>query len=751
MTLSLEQRFGEDGYVELGTETATLRVGGDGRLTLFRKSDAGGAEEAAAHAFVGVPPPAEGASSSSGAAGESRFSITREAGGSAIVISWPGRAVLRVLPVDTHRMCGAREAWLGDLHHHGGFVLQFTALRGDESEVTVDMESSGSWYGGGHLMKQHWPLNRGCWEVGPYYPFDNGPNGVNTLIHPHWVTTGGLLVIANPDTPYLHVGMNAPRRPGRAGARGGRRARARKWGVGIQNWTRQNLPMVDSPNLRTLYGEADGQLRLQARSNYECDFVTHPLRYWRGQAEGAAAGGGGPPTMEFVLSVHENVREATRAALKTLTAPPRPPPEALIRAPIWTTWARYHEDVDQRKVLKFAREIIARGMPRSVMEIDDKWQAHYGDISFCRRKFPDPGAMVRSLHDLGFKVTVWVHPFVEERSEAYEEGRRQGFFIVEDETERVRHALQMLGDVVTGGLKPGFFRWWHREPVVALDVTNPRAVDWFVRRLRRLQSECEVDGFKFDAGEPCFLPGRFKTHRPVTSPSEYTRLWVEEVASKFEVAEVRTGHKTQSAPLLTRMGDRFSTWDLGNGLRSLIPTLMTSSVLGYPFCLPDMVGGNAYFGNNPDEELMVRWAQVNALMPAIQFSIAPWDVGADALALTRDCLSIRERIVPRMLALANEAGESLEPPCRPLWWLDPHDEETYAILDQFAIGDEIVVAPVVERGAVARDVYLPRGRWVELDAADDDDAGRDAIEGGQWLRGVHAPLSKLPCYVRVRE
>ena len=167
MTLSLE-RYGEDGFVELGTETATLRVGGNGRLTLFRKMDDGSSVAEAANACVSVP-------SVEGEGEESEhFSISREAGGSAILITWPGRALLRVLPVDTHRLCD-EEAWLGDLHHHGGFILQFTALRGDESEVTVDMESSGSWYGGGHLMKQHWPLNKGCWEVGPYYVRNRNP------------------------------------------------------------------------------------------------------------------------------------------------------------------------------------------------------------------------------------------------------------------------------------------------------------------------------------------------------------------------------------------------------------------------------------------------------------------------------------------------------------------------------------------------------------------------------------------------
>ena len=49
-------------------------------------------------------------------------------------------------------------------------------------------------------------------------------------------------------------------------------------------------------------------------------------------------------------------------------------------------------------------------------------------------------------------------------------------------------------------MKPGFFRWWNTAPVVALDVTNPEAVAWFVHRLRRLQEETGIDGFKFDAG-----------------------------------------------------------------------------------------------------------------------------------------------------------------------------------------------------------------------------------------------------------
>ena len=55
-------------------------------------------------------------------------------------------------------------------------------------------------------------------------------------------------------------------------------------------------------------------------------------------------------------------------------------------------------------MLRYAREICDRGLARSVMEIDDRWQTRYGDIEFDPRKFPDPKAMVDELHALGFKV-----------------------------------------------------------------------------------------------------------------------------------------------------------------------------------------------------------------------------------------------------------------------------------------------------------------------------------------------------------
>lgn len=575
------------------------------------------------------------------------------------------------------------------------------------------------------------------------------------------MTSKGLLVSVDPDTPFLHVGMNAPK-PGKA------LWAARKWGVGIQNATRELLPLTLG-HARVARAGSDGLLRVQARSSYEDRAMQHPLREWRSRAsiDGSTSSSLESSDIEGVITNNnaamlslritmcatDNAAEACKMALKTHTPPRQAPAREVLSAPIWTTWARYKTKVDQIKVLKYAREIADRGLPRSVMEIDDRWQTAYGELSFDERKFPDARRMVDELHDLGFKVTVWVHPFVEEKSSAYREGAARGYFVGSDAAGANSSgfmgwlrgpAVPPVIPVAPGGSAPGFFAWWNQPPVAALDVTNPEAVEWFVGRLKGLQAATGIDGFKFDAGEPCFLPRDPQTHVPLVTPADYTRLYVKNVAGQFAggVSEVRTGHMTQDVALLTRMGDRFSTWDAGNGLRSLIPTLLTSGVLGYPFCLPDLVGGNRYFGAAPDAELLVRWTQASVLMPTLQFSIPPWDLDIEAERMVTGALDVRKRMEGLLLSLAEEAAHTLTPICRPLWMLAPHDEQTYEIHDQFALGEDVIVAPVVHKGAKKRDVYLTDGIWRDV-----KNPGT-LVEGGRWLRGLAAPLDHLPVFVR---
>ena len=91
------------------------------------------------------------------------------------------------------------------------------------------------------------------------------------------------------------------------------------------------------------------------------------------------------------------------------------------------------------------------------------------------------------------------------------------------------------------------------------------------------------------------------------------------------------------------MMDKDSYWGYDNGLQTVIPTALLFSTIGYPFILPDMIGGNVYYDevlkksyflffyikvtllkDLPSEELFIRWMQLNAFMPSMQFSISPW-------------------------------------------------------------------------------------------------------------------------------
>jgi myogenesis-regulating glycosidase len=533
-------------------------------------------------------------------------------------------------------------------------------------------------------------------------------------------------------TRCLHISLNAARTNVTAG-------KPYKWGVGVANFDRMILPRHASE------APGDGRLTLQSRAAYDWPHVLHP---WLREA-GDPAGDGAPPTLVFTVGAADDARSATEELVlgRVLEETPggRPlPPEHLLRDPIWTTWAKYKDAVTQEDVLAFAGEIARRDLPRSVMEIDDRWSVKYGDLEFDAAKFPDPAAMTATLHELGFLATLWIIPFANTDSAAVTSPETRDFFVKD-----------MHGKV-------GEFDWWQPTRVAALDVTNPAACEWFISRLQRLQSCYDIDGFKFDAGEPSFLPRNAVTHTSLSCPSDYTRAWINNVAGHFPVSEARAGVPgTQSAAPLLRMFDRFSTWGDDNGLASVITALLTASILGYPLVLPDMIGGNAYDDEVPDAELMIRWAQASAAMPALQFSIPAWDLGESAAALTAASLRWRASVFwPAIAAGLPAATAHFTPITRPMWWAAPRDAAALATADQFMVGDDLVVAPVVVAGARARErVYLPPGLWerVRLCGAGGDvmdcegDAVGAPIRGPVTLRDVPAPLDDMPTWRRVVE
>ena len=431
------------------------------------------------------------------------------------------------------------------------------------------------------------------------------------------------------------------------------------------------------------------------------------------------------PTARLPLRIllGSDVHNVTQRAIAVLGHPTSAPPLAMLAQPIWTTWARYKMAIDQAQTLAFAHEIVQHGFGRSVLEIDDRWQTDYGDLAFDQTKFPDPKAMVDELHALGFRVTLWMPPFFAPHSATFGEAAAHGFL--------VRHPANDA---------PYFTRWWQGWGGL-LDVSNPVALAWWHEKLTYLQTAYGIDGFKFDGAEGNFLPAEAVTHAP-TTPAEYADRYVAFVAAHWDWTEVRTGWRSQRHGILFREWDKSSHWGLDNGLHAVITQALTMSVIGYPFILPDMIGGNAYAGEMPDRELLIRWTQATALLPAMQFSIAPWQYDAETSDICRRYAQFHADLAPYLAELCAEACANGTPLVRPLWWHFPNDPATWIINDQWLLGPRWLVAPVITPGATSRAVYLPAGEWRDHWTGD--------IHSGPFMLPNHpAPLETLPLFERV--
>lgn len=426
--------------------------------------------------------------------------------------------------------------------------------------------------------------------------------------------------------------------------------------------------------------------------------------------------------LDLRLCFAADVKGAYQNLVNHFGHPAEIPPESLFTGPTWTTWARYKTAINADVVLRFADEIIEHQYPYNILEIDDRWQVYYGDLGFDPVRFPNPRQMIDKLHDKGFKVTAWVIPFLQPESQAFKDGAKNGWLV-----------RQMDG-------LPYLIEWWQGRGGL-LDVTNPAAIQWFIDRLQKLRNETGLDGFKFDAGEACFLPSDAVTHQKI-DPNEYTSHYVNAVSNHYRLTEVRSGWKNQHAPIFFRQWDKTTSWGLDNGLRSVLTGILALGLSGYPFILPDMVGGNAY-DETADAELMIRWTQLNALLPSMQFSLAPWDYGVQCTDLCRRYAELHTQFAPRIIRIAREAIKTGEPIIRPIYWLDANNEQALRCDDEYLLGDELLVAPVMHPHMRQRNILLPLGVW------------KDYWTGERWngpiqLDSYPAPLDTLPLFERLK-
>lgn len=303
------------------------------------------------------------------------------------------------------------------------------------------------------------------------------------------------------------------------------------------------------------------------------------------------------------------------------------PDERLVRYPIWNTWVRYGRPINQDTIADFAEEIAQHGFKYSLLDIDDFWEVCYGSLTVNQTTFSGLKDLTDDLKSKGFIIGMWVHPFINKNCEPYFSNARDKNLLVKSRT----------GSTDTS--------WWNSgtNEAAHVDLTNPEARSWVRERLEFIQNTYGVDIFKFDAGETSWFPeDPVLNGDPNLSPSLITRAFVELASDFGNKLEIRTGWGTQHLEVLVRMLDFDSRWTEKNGLKSLIPTLIQFNLNGYVFALPDMIGGNRYGNDTITKNLFIRWLQASALMPALQFSVAPWEFDAETIVISQKFTKLHE-------------------------------------------------------------------------------------------------------------
>ena len=345
----------------------------------------------------------------------------------------------------------------------------------------------------------------------------------------------------------------------------------------------------------------------------------------------------------------KSLKEAFLYASKHYFPPSGKTPDPLLfTSPQYNTWIELQYDQNEKDILKYAEDIVKNGFPTGVIMIDDNWQERYGTWNFDCKKFSDPIGMIEKLHKMGFKVMLWVVPFISSDSPIYRELEEKKILIFADQ-EKTR---------------PASIRWWNGVSGL-LDISNPQGEKWFKDQLNNLVSTFGVDGFKLDAGDPESYVGTYSYKD--FDPNEHCEAWAR-IGLDYQLNELRACWKLAGQPLVQRLRDKSHTW---SDVQVLIPDMFGLGLIGHQFGCPDMIGGGEWTSFQDtsvlDEELIVRSAQISALMPMMQFSVAPWRVlGKENLAICRNMANLHHNMGGEIIELARECAVSGEPMVRNL-------------------------------------------------------------------------------------
>jgi len=410
----------------------------------------------------------------------------------------------------------------------------------------------------------------------------------------------------------------------------------------------------------------------------------------------------------------------------------------------------------QQELLSVAKGYRDRHLPADVLVVDWFYYTKMGQMDFDPRFWPDPSAMNKQLHEMGFETMISVWPRFSPDDRFYAELREKGWFI------------HLADGTPINGLP-------YDRAGSDIDTTNPEAAQWYWRTIRDNILSKGFDSLWADETEPDLPPSGAYFH--IGPGTEFFNVY-----PLFHTAALYDGFRKDEpgrrALILSRdaftgvqrngaivwSSDIYPTWDT---LKRQIPTGLDVAASGIPYWSND-TGGWQYLPavHHPDHpplldpsdaranvggyddypELYTRWFQYATFLPIFRthgsrVANEVWSYGKQAEPILEKYLRLRYELMPYIYSLGYQTWLSGAPFMRALPLDFPNDPKVADLRDEYMFGPAFLVAPVTDQGATSREVYLPTGTdWYNFWT-------NERVKGGQTIT-VAAPIDTIPLFVR---
>ena len=390
--------------------------------------------------------------------------------------------------------------------------------------------------------------------------------------------------------------------------------------------------------------------------------------------------------------------------------------------PLWSfgTWMSRITYFSQEEGLEIARQLRANRIPADVIHFDTGW---FGtdwqcDYQFAKDRFKDPVKMLKQLAKDGFHTCLWQLPYFTPKNRFFNE--------IIDKGLHVKNA--------TGGM-----------PVedAILDFSNPETVNWYQQKIEGLMKQ-GVSTIKCDFGEAApyngfYHSGKGGLYEHNLYPLRYNKaLW--EVVERNHPGEgiiwARSAWAGSQRYALHWGGDAATT---NTGMLGDLRGGLSFGLSGFSFWSHDMGG----FVTASPEDIYRRWLPFGFLSSHTRAHGAPptepWLISESFTDAFRACAEMKYKLMPYIWEQAKECSKLGLPMVRALLVEFPHDQGAWYVEDEYMFGSKMLVAPLLESGN-SRNVYLPKGKWIDYQTGKVYEGGYQTIEAGE-----------IPCIILIKD